>query len=51
LHKPPASPPPRPPAVIIDDDGIEEEAIDNGKTPFFLESPKMAGPDILLVTW
>ena len=27
----------------LDEDGIEEEAIDQGQTPFFLESPKMAG--------
>lgn len=38
----PASSDARPAVLVLDEDGIEEEAIEEGETPFFLESPKMA---------
>ena len=50
LHHPSSPPAPAAAATTagrtgggLDEDGIEEEAIDQGQTPFFLESPKMAG--------
>ena len=35
----------REPEPAVDEDGVEFEAIDQGETPFFLESPKMAAFD------